>query len=70
MKGKLQSLTMKDLPQGEYRRMYFDRFARDDMMAMILQNYNHTQNEKYLKQLERISFSIIIASLLYYLNCF
>lgn len=65
--NKLKIFKMKDLPRGEYRRMYCDRFARDDMMAFILNHYNNTQNIKYLKQLERIS-SIILYFLLLYLK--
>lgn len=46
---------MKDLPPGEYRRMYFDRFGRDELMILLKLNCAYTQSEKYLQQFERIS---------------
>lgn len=64
--SSLHSFHLKDLPPGEYRRMYFDRYARDDLMAIILQNYKNTQNEKHLSQLARISFLILIISFFIY----
>lgn len=42
---------------GRYRHMFLDRFGRDEQLIILANNFNNTNNEKYLLQFTQVSFT-------------